>query len=115
MDNFSFTFTDAKSGTWTFIADLSELVPVYVAVKGGPNYALYSVACATGCTYDWNTYALLNNGGQIPGLSHVSFYDSLPSHDGFPGEVPLPAALPLFGSALVGAGLLGWRKRRKAA
>ncbi len=33
-----------------------------------------------------------------------------------PSEVPLPAALPLFGSALAGAGLLGgWRKRRKAA
>ena len=32
-----------------------------------------------------------------------------------PGEVPLPAALPLFGSGLGGMGLLIWRRRRKAA
>ena len=29
--------------------------------------------------------------------------------------VPLPAALPLFGTALAGMGLLGWRRKRKAA
>ena len=28
--------------------------------------------------------------------------------------VPLPAALPLFASGLVGLGLLGWRRKRKA-
>jgi len=29
--------------------------------------------------------------------------------------IPLPAALPLFGTALAGMGLLGWRRKRKAA
>jgi hypothetical protein len=29
--------------------------------------------------------------------------------------VPLPAALPLFASGLVGLGLLGWRRKKKAA
>jgi hypothetical protein len=29
-------------------------------------------------------------------------------------DVPLPAALPLFASGLVGLGLLGWRRKRKA-
>jgi hypothetical protein len=28
--------------------------------------------------------------------------------------VPLPPALPLFGAAIVGVGLLGWRKQRQA-
>lgn len=32
-----------------------------------------------------------------------------------PGEVPLPAALPLFAGALVGGGYLSWRKKRKVA
>ncbi len=32
-----------------------------------------------------------------------------------PVVTPLPAALPLFATGLVGLGLLGWRKKRKAA
>jgi PEP-CTERM motif len=32
-----------------------------------------------------------------------------------PAPTPLPAALPLFTSGLGALGLLGWRKRRKAA
>jgi hypothetical protein len=32
-----------------------------------------------------------------------------------PAAVPLPAALPLFASAVAGMGLLGWRRRRRAA
>ena len=30
-------------------------------------------------------------------------------------NVPLPAALPLFASGLAGLGLLGWRRKKKAA
>jgi hypothetical protein len=33
--------------------------------------------------------------------------------DSNPSPVPLPAAAPLFAAALAGAGLLGWRKRRR--
>lgn len=32
-----------------------------------------------------------------------------------PVVVPLPAALPLFGTALAGLGFIGWRRKRKAA
>jgi hypothetical protein len=33
----------------------------------------------------------------------------------FPGDTPLPAALPLFASGLGALGVLGWRRKRKAA
>jgi hypothetical protein len=32
-----------------------------------------------------------------------------------PVATPLPGALPLFASGLVGLGLLGWRRKKKAA
>jgi hypothetical protein len=32
-----------------------------------------------------------------------------------PGQVPLPAALPLFATGLGALGLLGWRRKRKGA
>jgi hypothetical protein len=43
------------------------------------------------------------------------------AHEGFFGpsfsisEVPIPAALPLFATGLGALGLLGWRRKRKAA
>jgi hypothetical protein len=33
---------------------------------------------------------------------------------GFLTPVPLPGTLPLFATGLVGLGLLGWRRKRKA-
>jgi hypothetical protein len=33
---------------------------------------------------------------------------------GVPSAIPLPGALPLFATGMVGLGLLGWRKKRKA-
>jgi hypothetical protein len=44
-----------------------------------------------------------------------SFYYAWAVHPGDIAAVPLPAALPLFGSALAGLGLIGWRRRRLAA
>ena len=32
-----------------------------------------------------------------------------------PPAIPLPAALPLFATGLIGLGLLGWRRKQKAA
>jgi len=46
--------------------------------------------------------------GEGAGLSHVTTYG--------PGAVvPLPAALPLFAGGLGAFGVLGWRRKRKAA
>jgi hypothetical protein len=51
---------------------------------------------------DGNTF----NGNWLFGLASLSFTDHL-------SEVPVPAALPLFATGLVGLGLLGRRRKRK--
>jgi hypothetical protein len=43
----------------------------------------------------------------VPLAFQADFSDSL-------SQVPLPATLPLFATGLVGLGLLGWRRKRKA-
>jgi hypothetical protein len=58
-----------------------------------------SISSPAGCT-------LTNLNGQF-------WYTDPPPAD-IGGAVPLPAALPLFASGLVGLGLLGWRRKRKA-
>jgi len=82
------------------------------------------VACANRMIF----YSLDDLGGQTPTFTTTmstvenadgSFEWVVPPpgvnvYDGV-SNVPLPAALPLFASGLGGLGLLGWRKKRKAA
>lgn len=97
---FEITFDDDKSGTWTPI-DVPEDA-THLAVKAGPNFALYEITDPDGDI--WTTEALRNRGGQQPGLSHLSFYVS-------PGTVPEPGAGILL---LIAAAGLGWSRRRSA-
>ena len=77
------------------------MYPSFIAIKQASSYFVYSLAAGeTSGTIDFSS---LGNA-----ISHVSFYDTI-------GEVPLPAAVWLFGSALVGVGALGRRRRRKVA
>ncbi len=48
----------------------------------------------------------LANGTRGGGLSHITAFDGTVAH------TPLPAALPLFSSALALLGLIGWSRRR---
>ena len=56
-----------------------------------------------------------------PGLNgilqnhHIWFDPNLVVVPPTPGDTPLPAALPLFATGLGALGLLGWRRKRKAA
>jgi uncharacterized membrane protein len=65
---------------------------------------------------DSNSLALaINDAGEIagwsfgPGPTHATLWVDPVL------QTPLPAALPLFASGLVGLGLLGWRRKRKVA
>jgi hypothetical protein len=80
------------------------------------------------------SYALLTSIGPITGSSFKATGVSFPTSAGTliitspatsgtatftavvtPPSVPLPAALPLFATGLAGLGLLGWRRKKKAA
>jgi hypothetical protein len=61
------------------------------------------------------TLAFLNGD---PGSNHdqLNALDNITVTDlGAVGAVPLPSALPLFATGLVALGLLGWRRKKKAA
>lgn len=94
-----------KSGGWE-----ASLVGVdYITVKGGTSFAIYSVDhLGTG---GWTTEKLLNKGGNIPDLSHISFWSakSTPTPPGGGAQVPEPATIFLLGSGLLG--FFGYRKK----
>ena len=70
---FSFTpvnLATSKVGTWD-VLDNTVLIR-YVTIKGANSYALYDVGGVNSGSF--STVGLLNNGGQQPNVSHMSFW-----------------------------------------
>jgi hypothetical protein len=107
IDGSEFTFdfgTDGNTGTGTWFYNPGEDDPsisAYVA-KGGPNFNLFS---NDGDPLSGDYFTPLNQGGNRPGLSHITFYDT----EFTPPVVPAPATLALVGLGMLG---LGWARRR---
>lgn len=96
-----------STGTWDFAslaASISD--PFIIVLKATNNFAAYLFDVTTSGTGMFDTIGVTNDGKRHD-ISHISLYttDSI-SH------VPLPAALWLFGPALMG--LIGIRKRYTA-
>ena len=100
--------TDDKSGKWSIKG--SQVVDFYT-VKGNNEFALYYLDPASN-NGQWITDHLLNGGGNIPGISHLSVVTATS-----PSPVPEPASLILLGLGIIA--MTGWvkkgRKKRTVA
>jgi len=114
---------DGTSGTWTYAIgedqDLSS--PFVIVLKASTMFSAYLFKniddledSAIG-TFLISFQKVTGDGGSItPALSHLSIYttDTIPGGGIFGSPVPLPAALWLFGPALLG--FMGFRRKTKS-
>ncbi|MBL4891335.1 MAG: hypothetical protein JKX91_05830 [Rhizobiaceae bacterium] len=108
---------DARiSGTWSIVSTAfsmyQDIMLVFKDGMGVPDvYVGYLLSMTSG---DYDSPFKNSNNANLKDISHVSIY-TRGTQVGLPPEVPIPAALPLFGTGLAILGFLGWRKKRKAA
>lgn len=96
-----------KSGTWS-VSSWKGIGAAMLVVKGGNGFASYLLDLTAGLSGGWSMAAVLNNGGKIPDMSHISLY-TVP---GAPAAVPVPAAGLLLVGALGGLAAVRSRKRK---
>ena len=108
----------ATGNSWTYTGSDPLSSPFIVILKASSEYSAYlfkNLADITSGEGGSFLISFLNNGGQTPGLSHISIYttgSTIPDISIFGNPVPLPAALWLFAPALLG--FMGFRRKSKA-
>ena len=109
---------EAFSGQWAFTPDpqFTDPVPLVtiLAIKAGNFFGLwfYNNVVVTDqhglFDVDELNLAVIDMGGSASAISHISVYGAVT-------VIPLPAALPLFLTALVGLGGMSYRRRKQAS
>ena len=94
--------TGGLEGTWD-VLDPNVLIK-YITVKAANSFSLYEIAGLGANSGSWTTAGLLNNGGQQPGMSHMSFW----TVDG--GVIPEPTTWAMM---ILGLGAVGAMMRRR--
>ena len=115
---FSNFIKDSDDGKWSIGTTLSNVIEVVIGIKQARYHGHFLLDLAGGFPLS-GEWSVKGPGRSIGDLSHAEIWyrtgTPSPSTPPSASEVPLPAALPLLGSALLGAGALGLRRRRKAA
>ncbi len=95
--------SDLKSGSYSYSG--SGYSVYAVVLKASAGFSVYMMNGVTSA--DWTTANLLNGGGVVPAISHISLY-------GVKGvsTVPVPAALPLGLSGMIALGAVARRRRK---
>lgn len=110
---------DTRSGSWS-VSDWGGYKTVMAVLKGGPTFSVYELDTAAGTEGTWTTGGIrTGNGNGIPGLSHMTLYQTggkVGVYEGEPdsgeiGVAPLPAAGWLM---LAGFGALVALRRHKS-
>ncbi len=99
----SFDYNAGGSSSFTFFFD--SFIAYWFLFT---NLSVHTEVIGPGVNAGGHAESIFSNG--------VSVFASVINGASAPvAAIPLPAALPLFGTALAGMGFIGWRRRRKAA
>jgi hypothetical protein len=134
----TFTFNSPLTSFGIYVAGLGTNNPgsTDFSISNSNGFSTVLFSNYSGTTNDFNIFAGLISDTRFTSVSLMGteigdgmFFDNLSyghSNKPFTGSqsalvlldpldpVPLPGALPLFASGLIGLGLLGWRRKRKA-
>ena len=119
---FDLDTTGGKWGSWSLTArdvngalllNLPVELDVVAVLKASNRYAVYLFDDAVFDGTDGGTWSIAfqNQGGQLPKLSHMSFYVRIDEDGGIPSAIP---EAQTYAMMLVGLGLVGFMARRRA-
>jgi hypothetical protein len=110
MTGGSVTIFSGENGTGTVLATRS--LPANVP---DPPECLFSLYHANFCPFLFSSASNIIFSGIAESVSFGGIAGQIAFDDIRLSQTPLPSALPLFATGLAGLGLLGWRRKKKAA